>query len=92
MQLSSTDLESDNPDKGLTGATGPGQGRWRLAFESGPDVRVLGYVRNRRTPGLPNPLRIRGRGSLPELRPELETTDHEGQSGLSPESDTALVR
>ena len=88
VQISSHDLESGNADKGLTGATGLGQGRWRLAFESGPGVRVLGYVRYRRTPGFPNPLRIRGCGSLPEL----ETADHEGQSGLSPESNTALVR
>ena len=42
VQLSSRDLESGNADKGLTGATGPGQGRWRLAFESDPGVRVLG--------------------------------------------------
>ena len=46
VQLSAHDLESGNPDKGLTGATGPGQGRWwRLVFESELDFRALGYVR-----------------------------------------------
>ena len=54
VQLSSRDLESGNPDKGLTGATGPGQGRWRLAFESELNLRVLGYVRNRGAQGFPN--------------------------------------
>ena len=54
VQLSSRDLESGNPDKGLTGSTGPGQGRWRLAFESDPGVRVLGYARNRGAPGFPH--------------------------------------
>ena len=54
VQLSSRDLESGNPDKGLTGATGPGQGRWRLAFESELNLRVLGYVRNRGAQGFPH--------------------------------------
>ena len=54
VQLSSHDLESGNVDKGLTGSTGPGQGRWRLAFERAPGVRVLGYVRNHGASGFPN--------------------------------------
>ena len=53
VQLGSRDIESGNAHKGLTGATGPGQGRWRLAFESAPGVRVLGYVRNHGAAGLP---------------------------------------
>ena len=53
VQLGSRDLESGNAAKGLTGATGPGQGRWRLAFESDPGVRVYGYVRNRGAAGFP---------------------------------------
>ena len=52
--FNSSDLESGNPDKGLTGATGPGQGRWRLALESDPGLRVLGYVRNHGASGFPN--------------------------------------
>ena len=45
--FNATDLESGNPDKGLTGATGaPEAGRWwRLVFESELGVRVMGYVR-----------------------------------------------
>ena len=53
VQLGSRDLESGNADKGLTGATGPGQGRWRLAFERDPGVRVYGYVRNHGASGFP---------------------------------------
>ena len=51
--FNATDLESGNPDKGLTGATGPGQGRWRLVFESELAFRVLGYVRTRGAQGFP---------------------------------------
>ena len=45
--FNATDLESGNPDKGLTGATGaPEAGRWwRLVFESELGLRVMGYVR-----------------------------------------------
>ena len=40
------DLESGNPAKGLTGATGMGAGGWRLAIESETlDVEALAYVR-----------------------------------------------
>lgn len=41
----SADLEQGNPDKGLTGGTGPGQGDWRLVLESGLDFEVLSYLR-----------------------------------------------
>ena len=53
VQLNSHDLESGNVAKELTGATGPGQGRWRLAFESELGLRVLGYVRTRGASGFP---------------------------------------
>ena len=44
--FNSDDLESGNADKGLTGATGPGTGGWRLAVESdGLDVEALAYAR-----------------------------------------------
>ena len=43
VHFNSNDLESGNAAKGLTG--GPGKGDWRLAFETGLDVQVLGYVR-----------------------------------------------
>ena len=40
------DLEMGNPAKGLTGATGPGTGGWRLAIESGTlAVEALAYAR-----------------------------------------------
>ena len=40
------DLESGNPARGLTGATGPGDGGWRLAIESETlNVEALAYVR-----------------------------------------------
>ena len=48
VHFNSADLESGNAAKGLTGGTGPGEGNWRLAFETDLDVQVLGYVR---TPG-----------------------------------------
>ena len=49
--FSSTDLETGNPaKKWLTGETGAPQGpvgtrRWRLVFESGLGLRVMGYLR-----------------------------------------------
>ena len=45
VHFNSADLESGNAAKGLTGGTGPGEGNWRLAFETDLDVQVLGYVR-----------------------------------------------
>ena len=41
----SSDLETGNPDKGLTGASGGGTGDWRLALQSPLDLDVLAYVR-----------------------------------------------
>ena len=43
----SDDLESGNPDAGLTGATGRGQGDWRLELNSTLDLEVQAYVRTR---------------------------------------------
>ncbi len=44
--FNTADLESGNATKGLTGATGPGEGGWRLEFESETlDVEALAYVR-----------------------------------------------
>ena len=43
--FNSNDLENGNADKGLTGSTGPGQGDWRLEFESELDIEVLSYIR-----------------------------------------------
>ena len=44
--FNSDDLELGNPDKGLTGATGPGTGAWRLVVESDEvDVEALAYAR-----------------------------------------------
>ena len=40
------DLETGNPAKGLTGATGPGTGGWRLEIDSQElDVEALAYAR-----------------------------------------------
>ena len=41
----SDDLESGNPDVGLTGATGPGQGDWRLELTSDLHIEVQAYMR-----------------------------------------------
>ena len=46
LQFSAKDLEEGNPAKGLTGATGPGQGNWRLEVASGLDVEALSYARH----------------------------------------------
>ena len=43
--LNTTDLEQGNPDKGLSGGTGAGEGNWRLAFDADVDIAVGAYVR-----------------------------------------------
>ena len=45
--FNSRDLEYGNPAKGLTGATGPGRGDWRLELDSDLDIEVLAYLRTR---------------------------------------------
>ena len=45
VQFSSEDLESGNAEQGLSGATGPGEGDWRLELTSERDIEVLSYVR-----------------------------------------------
>lgn len=45
VHFNSTDLEEGNPDKGLSGGLGDGQGDWRLHFESDLDLELLSYVR-----------------------------------------------
>ena len=45
VHFNSSDLEAGNPDKGLSGHTGSGQGDWRLMFASELDIEVLAYVR-----------------------------------------------
>ena len=41
----SEDLEAGNPDAGLSGGTGRGQGDWRLELTSGLDLEVQAYAR-----------------------------------------------
>ena len=43
--FNSTDLEQGNPGKGIDGATGEGEGQWRLELASALDIEVLSYVR-----------------------------------------------
>ena len=43
--FNSSDLETGNPAKGLSGRTGSGQGDWRLALETALDIEVLAYIR-----------------------------------------------
>ena len=44
--FNAADLESGNAAEGLAGATGPGEGAWRVAIESETlDVEALAYVR-----------------------------------------------
>lgn len=46
VHVSTSDLESGNRAKGLTGATGTGTGGWRLAIDSATlDIEALAYVR-----------------------------------------------
>ena len=45
VHLSSMDLESGNPGRGLAGGTGAGQGDWRLELTSDLDIEVLAYIR-----------------------------------------------
>ena len=44
--FNSGDLEAGNAGKGLEGATGSGEGDWRLELASPLDIEVLGYGRN----------------------------------------------
>ena len=43
--FNSGDLEDGNAGKGLTGATGSGEGNWRLELSSPLDLQVLSYIR-----------------------------------------------
>ena len=45
VHFNSDDLEMGNPDKGLTGGAGAGDGDWRLTLSSGLDIEVLAYIR-----------------------------------------------
>ncbi len=45
MHLNSGDLEAGNPNKGLSGGLGRGEGGWRLALHSGLDLEALAYIR-----------------------------------------------
>ena len=45
VQFNSGDLESGNPDKGIAGGIGTGQGDWRLEVETELDIAALAYVR-----------------------------------------------
>ena len=45
MHFNSEDLESGNPDKGITGSIGAGTGDWRLELTTGLDIAPLAYVR-----------------------------------------------
>ena len=43
--FNSTDLEDGNPDKGLSGGVGDGQGNWRLELDTDLDIEPLAYTR-----------------------------------------------
>ena len=45
VHFNSDDLERGNPDKGLSGATGAGEGDWRLELSSELELEVLAYIR-----------------------------------------------
>lgn len=45
FHFNSDDLECGNPDRGLQGGTGSGEGRRRLELTSDVDIEVLTYVR-----------------------------------------------
>ena len=43
--FNSSDLEDGNPDKGLSGGVGSGEGNWRLLLDSELEFEVLSYIR-----------------------------------------------
>ena len=45
VHFNSEDLESGNPDKGITGSIGAGTGDWRLELTTRLDIAPLAYVR-----------------------------------------------
>ena len=45
IHFNSEDLESGNPDKGIAGSIGAGQGDWRLELTTDLDIAPLAYVR-----------------------------------------------
>ncbi|MDE0005137.1 MAG: DUF5719 family protein [Rhodospirillaceae bacterium] len=45
IHFNSEDLESGNPDKGITGSVDAGEGNWRLELTTHLDVAPLAYVR-----------------------------------------------
>ena len=45
VHFNSEDLEDGNPEKGLTGGAGTGQGDWRVELTGALDVDVLSYIR-----------------------------------------------
>ena len=45
VHFNSDHLEGVKAHKALSGDTGAGEGDWRLAFTSGLDIEVLGYIR-----------------------------------------------
>ena len=45
--FNSTDLETGNATKGLTGSTGAGHSDWRLELSSDLDIEVLAYIRTK---------------------------------------------
>ena len=45
VHFNSNDLESGNPEKGLAGSTGSGEGDWRLEVSSEANIEVLSYIR-----------------------------------------------
>ena len=47
MHFNSADLEWGNAAKGLVAGVGPGEGDWRLRFDTDLDIEALAYVRTR---------------------------------------------
>lgn len=45
LQMTATDLESGNAAKGLSGALGQGNGRWRVRVSAESDITVMSLVR-----------------------------------------------
>ena len=45
VHFNSWDVEEGNPDKGIAGALGAGEGDWRLRLESELAVQVVSYIR-----------------------------------------------
>ena len=82
VHFNTNDLELGNPDKGLTGSTGAGEGDWRLELTSELDIEVLSYVRTVGGQGYVTPMHDTAAQETDDLMryyvPIFHESDYEG--------------